>query len=100
MLCSHKEYECCFTKNLFLNNAYKIVLPVTRIGKLSLIRARSVLTIVWVDSFHVSCVDHTQVGEAQVGAQVQEVKGTVNSGRAIRLIVLWSPKLKYYYYGW
>ena len=86
-----------FTKNLFLNNAYKIVLPVTRIGKLSLIRARSVLTIVWVDSILVSCVDHTQVGEAQVGAQVQEVKGTVNSGRAIRLIVLWSPKLKYFY---
>ena len=71
-----------FTKNLFLNNAYKIVSPVTRIGKLSLIRARSVLTIVWIDSFLVSCVDHTQVGEAQV---VQEVKGAVNSGRAIRL---------------
>ena len=74
-----------FTKNLFLNNAYKIVLPVTRIGKLSLIRARSVLTIVCVDSLLVSCVDLTQVGEAQIGAQVQEVKGAVNSGRAIRL---------------
>ena len=30
-----KSMNVGFTKNLFLNNAYKIVLPVTRIGKLS-----------------------------------------------------------------
>ena len=77
-----------FHKDLFLNNAYKIVLPVTRTGKLSLIRSRSVLTIVCVGSLLVSCVDLTQVGEAQIGAQVQEVKGAVNSGRAIRILVI------------
>ena len=37
----------------------------------------------WVDSFLVICVDNSLVGEAQVGAQVKEVKGTVNSGRTI-----------------
>ena len=59
-------------------------MPVTRIGKLSPSGPESVLTIVWVDSFLVICVDNSLVGEAQVGAQVKEVKGTVNSGRTIR----------------
>ena len=77
-----------YQKNLFLNNAYKIVLPVTMIGNLFLIRSRYVLTIVCVGSLLVSCVDLTQVGEAQIGAQVQEVKGAVNSGRAIRILVI------------
>ena len=49
-------------------------LPVTRSGKLSSSGPESVLTVVWVNSFLVCCVDNTLVGEVQVGAKVKEVK--------------------------
>ena len=49
-------------------------LPVTRSGKLSSSGPESVLTVVWVDSFLVCCVDNSLVGEVQVGAKVKEVK--------------------------
>ena len=56
------------------NKCIQNSLPVTRGGKLSSSGPESVLTVVWVDSFLVCCVDNSLVGEVQVGAEVKEVK--------------------------
>ena len=58
----------------FLTNAYKIVCQLPGVVTLSSSGPESVLTVVWVVSFLVYCVNNRLVGEVQVGAEVKEVK--------------------------